>query len=171
MTTATEFPETLAGHNSQDSAFVVEDYPYGWKLRTQIRYWIETKKGHGQRFVSQTLNPKTGNWNKPKAGVYHVLAVLVRNPENGYVTIETLSSGGWSKEEDIQSFETRRAVAIGEWETKAIKYIRATNKANDLVTVTIGRNDGEPSQTREEQAAIWDAAVRKGYAQVTAEGK
>ena len=168
--TQAEYTETLAGHTTPETAFIVDDYPYGFRLRTQIRYWIETKKGHGQRFCSQTLNPKTGNWNKSKAGIYHVVVVMVRNPANGYVSIETLSSGGWSKEEEIQSFETRRAGAIGEWEAKAIKYIRATNKANEMVTVTIGA-ETEPRQTREEQAAIWDAAVRAGYAKVTAEGK
>jgi hypothetical protein len=54
-----EYTETLAGHTSPDTAFVVDDYPYGFRLRTKIRYWIETKKGFGQRFCSQTLNPNT----------------------------------------------------------------------------------------------------------------
>lgn len=179
MNTAIEYPETLTGHTTPETGFVVDDYPYGFRLRTSIRYWIETKKGHGQRFVSQTLNPKTGEWNKPKAGNYHVIAVMVRNPANGYVTIETLQSGGWSKEDQIVAFETTRAAAIGEWETKAIKYIRATNKANEMIKVTVhqagydenGNRTDEPAQTREEQAAIWDRAVRVGYARVTAEGK
>lgn len=172
-TTQAEYTETLAGHTSPDTAFVVDDYPYGFRLRTSIRYWIETKKGHGQRFVSQTLNPKTGNWNKPKAGTYHVLAVMIRNPANGYVSYATLRSGGWSKEDQIVDFETRHASAIGEYEQKAIRYIRATNKANEMIKVTIraaGYTD-EPAQTREEQAAIWQAAVNHGYAQVETEGK
>lgn len=173
-TTATDYPETLTSHTSQETGFVVDDYPYGYALRTQIRYWIETKKGFGQRFVSQTLNPKTGRWNKPKAGNYHVLAVMVRNPRNGHVSFETLSSGGWSKEEDIQSFEARRAAGIGEYEIKAIRYIRATNKANEMIKVTIhaagydesGNRTDEPAQTRDEQRAIYDAALRAGYAQL-----
>ena len=168
--TLAPYTETLAGHTSPDTSFVVEDYPYGFRLRTSIRYWIETKKGHGQRFCSQTLNPKTGAWNKAKAGNYCVVAVMVRNPENGYVTYETLQSGGWSKEEEVQSFETRRASAIGEYEVKAIRYIRATNKANDMVKVTIHEaKPGEVHQTREEQAAIWSQAVRVGYAQTLQE--
>ena len=169
--TQAEFTETLTGHVNQESAFVVDDYPYGFRLRTSIRYWIETKKGHGQRFCSQTLNPKTGKWNKPRAGTYHVIAVMIRNPANGHVSYETLSSGGWSKEDAIVSFETRRAVAIGEWETKALRYIRATNKANDLVTVTIHAEGDGPSQTRAEQAAVWNSALRQGYAEVIKEGK
>lgn len=158
--------ETLNGHTSEDTAFVVNDYPYGFRIRTQIRYWIETKKGHGQRFVSQTLNPKTGRWNKPKAGTYSVLIVMVRNPENGHVGTVGLQSGGWSKETDIQAFESAYADALGEYERKAIKYIRATNTVNASLVVTIGRNDGQPAQTCEEQAAIYDHALNAAYRQV-----
>lgn len=175
METESGYTETLAGHTSPETGFVVDNYPYGYTLRTQIRYWIETKKGFGQRFCSQTLNPKTSQWNKPKAGNYHVLAVMTRNPSNGYVSYETLQSGGWSKEENIQSFETRRAAAIGEYETKAIRYIRATNEANKMITVTIHSaaldDPTDPPQTREEQAAIWNSAIRAGYAKVASEGK
>ena len=74
----------LIGNNSAETAYVVADYPYGFRLRTQIRYWVETKKNFGQRFVSQTLNPKNGNWNKPKAGTYY-LAVVMYLDEKDYV--------------------------------------------------------------------------------------
>lgn len=74
----------LKGHNSADTAYVVADYPYGFKLRTQIRYWLDTNK-NGTRFVSQTLNPKTGAWNKPKASTYCSLGVMVRNEATGYI--------------------------------------------------------------------------------------
>ena len=114
--------------------------------------------------MSQTLNPKTGEWNKPKAGTYNVIAVMVRNPANGHVAIETLRSGGWDKEDKICSFEERRAAAIGEYETNAIKYIRATNRVNELVTVTIGRSD-EPPQTKEERAEIYRKALNYAYAE------
>lgn len=74
----------LIGHNSQETAYVVSDYPYGFRLRTQIRYWIETKKGFGQRFCHQTMNPKNGKWNKPKCGIYNLAVALVLE-DNGYV--------------------------------------------------------------------------------------
>jgi len=32
----------LVGHVDADSAYVVEDYPYGGALRCRIRYWIDT---------------------------------------------------------------------------------------------------------------------------------
>ena len=62
--------EPLYGHDSERTAYVVDDYPYGFRLRTQIRYWLDHKGSNGWRLVSQTLNPKTGRWNKPKASTY-----------------------------------------------------------------------------------------------------
>ena len=55
----------LYGHDKMDNACVVDDYPYG-SLRTKIRFWLEKSPSKGFRFVSQTLNPKTGKWNAPK---------------------------------------------------------------------------------------------------------
>jgi len=73
----------LIGHVSPETAYLVDDYPYGYTLRTSIRYWVETKKNFGQRFVSQTLNPKNGNWNKPKAGTYSDVVVLGVEDQEG----------------------------------------------------------------------------------------
>lgn len=74
----------LIGHTSPETAFVVEDYPYGFRLRCKIRYWLEYKKGFGYRLVSQTTNPKLSSevWNKPKASTYAPLAVMVQLPPN-----------------------------------------------------------------------------------------
>jgi hypothetical protein len=62
----------LKGHTSPETAFVVDDYPYGFRLRCKIRYWIEFHPKRGFRFVSQTTNPKRAGevWNKPKASTY-----------------------------------------------------------------------------------------------------
>lgn len=65
----------LGAHN-EDNPITIDDYPYGFRLRTKIRYWIETTKV-GDRFVSQTLNPKTGQWNKPKKSTYSDIMVLI----------------------------------------------------------------------------------------------
>ena len=80
----------LIGHTSQETAYVVADYPYGFRLRTSIRYWIETKNKFGQRFCSQTLNPKNGKRNKPKCSAYLAVAVLVLD-DVGHVACPGLS--------------------------------------------------------------------------------
>lgn len=64
--------QILSGHTSPETAFLVEDYPYGFTLRCKIRYWLEHHPKRGFRFVSQTTNPKRPGevWNKPKASTY-----------------------------------------------------------------------------------------------------
>ena len=64
--------EILKGHTSPETAYVVDDYPYGFRLRCKIRYWLEFDPKKGYRFCSQTTNPKvTGEvWNKPKKSTY-----------------------------------------------------------------------------------------------------
>lgn len=62
----------LTGHISPETAYVVDDYPYGFRLRCKIRYWLEYQPRKGVRMFSQTSNPKcpTLTWNKPKASTY-----------------------------------------------------------------------------------------------------
>jgi len=76
----------LSGHISPETAFVVEDYPYGFRLRCKIRYWLETNK-KGTRFVSQTTNPKASTevWNKPKASTYVDFSGAMYLDENDHV--------------------------------------------------------------------------------------
>lgn len=87
----------LVGHVSEETAKIVEDYPYGFVLRCRIRYWIEHRKGMGFRFCSQTLNPKSGKWNSPKRGIYVPLAIMTEEePEDnnpGYISYISLPSG------------------------------------------------------------------------------
>ena len=77
--------QPLYGHTSEATAYLVADYPYGFHERTQIRYWLEHKPKKGWRFVSQTLNPKTNRWNKPKASTYADWGAAMYLDENGHV--------------------------------------------------------------------------------------
>ena len=72
MITLDPAAKLLPGHVSPETAYVVDDYPYGFRLRCKIRYWLETHKRLGVRMVSQTSNPKVAGlvWNKPKASTY-----------------------------------------------------------------------------------------------------
>lgn len=64
--------QLLTGHTTPETAFVVADYPYGFRLRCKIRYWLEYKPGKGHRLWSQTTNPKRAGevWNKAKASTF-----------------------------------------------------------------------------------------------------
>lgn len=79
--------EILKGHRSPETAYVVNDYPYGFRLRCKIRYWLEEHPTHGTRFVSQTTNPKRPGefWNKPKPSTYARFAGCLYLNEEGHI--------------------------------------------------------------------------------------
>jgi hypothetical protein len=91
----------LTGHTSPETAYVVNDYPYGFRLRCKIRYWLEFKKNQGFRLVSQTTNPKVARevWNKPKASTYSHLAIMGLDEKN-HVTWTGFSFYGGREELD-----------------------------------------------------------------------
>lgn len=72
----------LFGHTSLETAYKVDNYPYGFKLRTSIFYWIETTPKLGDRFCSATLNPKNGKMNAPKKSTYYALMYMFLNADN-----------------------------------------------------------------------------------------
>jgi hypothetical protein len=83
----------LTGHVSPETAYVVADYPYGFRLRCQIRYWVEYQPNKGFRFWSQTTNPKRPGtvWNKPKAGTYFKFGGAMFLNGEGHVQFAGLS--------------------------------------------------------------------------------
>ena len=85
--------EILTGHTSPETAYVVDDYPYGFRLRCKIRYWLEYKPPLGFRLVSQTTNPKRPGevWNKPKASTYYKFGGAMFLDENDHVQWSGLS--------------------------------------------------------------------------------
>ena len=117
---------TLHGHTSPETAYVVADYPYGFRLRCSIRYWIETKKGFGQRVMSQTTNPKKGDgtsWNKPKGSTYSPIKVLFIDPSTGHVENNGLSV--YATTAQIAGFEAAYSEALtGDYEQHALRMLR-----------------------------------------------
>lgn len=92
----------LTGHTTPETAYVVDDYPYGFKLRCKIRYWLEYAPKKGFRFCSQTTNPKKAGevWNAPKKSTYSMLGVMGLNDE-GHVTWTGLSIYDFGKLEEF----------------------------------------------------------------------
>lgn len=96
----------LSGHTTQETAYLVEDYPYGFTLRCKIRFWLEFKKGHGYRLVSQTTNPKKSSqfheiWNKAKASTYMPIGVMFLDDDNH---VQWTGIGVWAGAEKLQEF-------------------------------------------------------------------
>ncbi len=94
----------LYGRVSQETAYVVDDYPYGYKLRCKIRYWLEHNHKLGFRFCSQTTNPKKAGeyWNTPKKSTYMLLAGCMFLDENNHVKWTGISE--YSKTEEMEKF-------------------------------------------------------------------
>lgn len=77
----------LSNRTSPDTAYLIEDYPYGFRLRCKIRYWLDCDVKKGARLMSQTTNPKVAGevWNKPKASTYSRFGGCMYLDENGHV--------------------------------------------------------------------------------------
>lgn len=117
----------LKGHHSPETAYTVDDYPYGFTLRCKIRYWLEYKPGNGVRFVSQTTNPKRTDrevWNKPKASTYARFGGAMFLDENGYVQWKGLTE--YSDAAEAQAFQAQFGDGVPE-EAKPLldKWVRA----------------------------------------------
>ena len=139
-------------HTNEENALVVEDYPYGWK-KTKIKYWIETTK-KGDRFVSQTLNPKTLRWNKPKKSIYADLMVLVRQKENNHVKTYTWSVA-YSIAETLQIFkEFTQGYSFNDLQLIKMKKGNAIYKTREYISVKIvhaGFDNKEQEQEQEQE--------------------
>lgn len=98
--TVTVLPNT---HISPATAYVVEDHPYGFHDRCQMRYWIEFQPKKGFRLWMQSSNPKRpGTWNKPKSGTYSKFgAALYLDPE-GHVKCAGLTE--YASVEECEAF-------------------------------------------------------------------
>jgi hypothetical protein len=87
-------------HTSFETAFLIEDYPFGFRLRCQKKVWIETDKKKGQRLMEQTTNPRNDNktWNKVKMSTYSEMIVLFIDNETGYLESDYVSEYNITRE-------------------------------------------------------------------------
>jgi hypothetical protein len=149
--------KTLTEQPTQDKPYLVANYPYGFRLRTQIRYWVETTK-QGQRFCSQTLNPKTNLWNNPKKSTYSQI-VLIGLDENEHITFTSFSASYRSLAE-AETFERKYAPFLSEYQLKELKGIKGLLKVYDKVEFEIVTKRYKDVRTGEikTQVGIFDLA-------------
>ena len=60
----------------------VENYPYGFRLKTTLFDEVEFNPKKGYRRVTSTINPKNGKLNAPKKSTYSPLIVRYYGEEN-----------------------------------------------------------------------------------------
>lgn len=98
-----EIKTPLYNHTSEATAYLIADYPYGFKLRCEMKVWLEYRDGKGFRMVTRTSNPKKpGTWNKEKASTYASLGACLYLDENGHVHQSAVSL--YSSIEQIKAF-------------------------------------------------------------------
>ena len=142
----------LYGHDNFENAYEVDNYPWGFRFKTKRRYWIETKKGFGDRLVFATLNPKNGKWCKPKAGTYDPVQVLAKNDE-GHVIGYGL--GLWRKNEDIAEFLDKVDwKKLNELQQKKICEVRAINQVMKKVEFKVEVTEYVPGQMTDREKEI-----------------
>lgn len=71
----------------------VENYPYGYSLRTTLFDTIEFHPKKGYRHVTQTINPKNGRLNAPKKSTYSLFMFRVYD-EKGHIKIWSSGANG-----------------------------------------------------------------------------
>lgn len=86
---------------------LVEDYPYGFRLRTTLKIHIEYKKGKGFRVGRTTINPKNWRWNATKYSTYDSFKRLYRDNETGYI-----ESCGFDSNTTLEKYEKALAGGI-----------------------------------------------------------
>lgn len=133
--------------DSADNAVIVEDYPWGYKLKTKRKYWIETTK-KGDRFCYQTLNPKTNKWCAVKKSTYSAVKVMYFD-ENDHVKTYSINLG-YSDAQAVYKFEKSIDVALLTKEQRMkICEAKAVNEVASKTKWTITSN---PQRSEEEQA-------------------
>lgn len=116
MSSAKPIVKQILGATTEETPYVIENYPYGFTLRTTLRAWIEHKPKFGERAVTQTMNPKNGRWNKPKCGTYNAIEVMGTD-EDGHLSFDALHM--YRSEEDIKKFVEK--YTLNEVQQKTLK--------------------------------------------------
>ena len=153
----------LYGHTSEATAYVVADYPYGG-YRTQIRYWLEHKPSKGWRFVSQTLNPKTNRWNKPKPSTYFDWGGAMYLLPNGHV--HWTGVGPYSSEKEflafVQAFPSADLSMIKKVVPAKIKHLQQMISGDRFFTINgVKQEQSEADLTRlTKELATWEGIGR-----------
>jgi len=140
---------------TEKNPYVVENYPWGFK-KCKARFWIESVKRRGDRFVKQTQNPKTGLWCKPKKSTYSNVIIAYIN-ENNHLKGYYFSSGADKESYDkfINFIGNLKLNEIQENELRTIRaYIKAYENVSFECVEMTGKSEEERAKHEEEQKKI-----------------
>jgi hypothetical protein len=143
----------LYGHTSPETAYMVDDYPYGRTLRCRIRYWLESGGKKGFRFVSQTEEPRTKRWNNPKKSTYASLAAAMYLDEQNHCVWRALSEydKGSQVLDFVKDFPHADFSLLKPYAAKKIKYLELLSGGKIEWRVTVNGQPSEKSQQEKEE--------------------
>lgn len=128
--------QVLQGHTSPETAYMVNDYPYG-RDRCRIRFWLESDPKKGYRFCSQTEHPRKLIWNAPKKSTYCLLAGVMYLDEKNHVVWSGLTE--YSSVEQVKSFIERfpeaASAKLKAWCMQKSAYCLARAKGKAVFTI------------------------------------
>ena len=159
---ATYMRNYLYNHTSEETAYVVKDYPWGFRMRTEQRAWIESNK-NGDRFIVQTKDPRNGKWCAPKKSTYAPLKVLYLD-EQGHLQYFFLKHS--ADEKTILEFYEQHKENLNPFQLAQIKKFLAYEKVMKHVTVefvpvpwdeTEEQRTARKQQKRENENAVLNA--------------
>jgi len=131
----------LIGHQTQETAYIIEDYPYG-RLRTKMRIWVEHSAKHGDRVVRQTLNPKTGKWNKPKKSTYSPIILLVKEKQKDgrvFVKPKEIDVRIGTSLKDLANI--RKKYTLTDEQDKMLNRLMIGKNAQKYIKVTVAKSE------------------------------
>lgn len=123
----------LYNHTSEETAYVVKDYPWGFRMRTEQRAWIESNK-NGDRFIVQTKDPRSGKWCAQKKSTYAPLKVLYLD-EQGHLQYFFLKHS--ADEKTILDFYEQHKENLNAFQLAQIKKLIAIRKVMKNVSFKI----------------------------------
>lgn len=169
LTESEDVKTPLYGHTDENSAYLVDDYPYGFRLRTKIRYWLESDPKKGFRFVSQTMNPKTERWNAPKKSTYSTFGGCMYLDKDDHVQWSGVTEYSDAKKflEYINDFPKADFSLIKKWAAAKIHYYKKiagthalrTTINGVLVPMTDAEKENDMNRAKEE-VAQWEEIAK-----------
>lgn len=130
-----------------DTAIEVNNYPWGFRLKTKVRYWIESNN-KGDRFIKQTLNPKTNKWCNPKKSTYSNVMVMTNKEEDNKTFISYEQISNFSDIKEVSLFENTHKNHLTDRQQKQICKLKSFHAVMEDVKIEFVNTT---SMTKQEQ--------------------
>ena len=121
---------------SEENSVMVDNYPWGFRLKTKRRTWIETNKTQGDRLCFCTLNPKTDKWCAVKKATYNAVEVLFID-ENEHIKSDGIYKYGVNDEKIKDFLSGVDYDQLNDLQKKQVLKLKAMNKVMEKVTFNI----------------------------------